>query len=220
MPEVDIGALRVVADHLDPLGLKYAFTGGAVVNLLLDNPELTPARPTKDIDIIVELVSDADYSKIEATLREAGFVNDIEGPICRWHLGKLIVDIMPTIGHLQGLNTQWFSEALEASLVIEYAHTRLRVVSPLALLATKYLAFRERGGGDFFASHDLEDFITVVDGRADIVSEINRASTDFRNYLVQGIRSLMNNEDFREALPGYLPSDGAVRAGCGFLEIS
>lgn len=59
MPEVDIGALRAVADHLNPLGLKYAFTGGSVVNLLLDDPNFAPARPTKDVDVIVELLSGA-----------------------------------------------------------------------------------------------------------------------------------------------------------------
>jgi len=194
MPEVDIGALRAVAERLNPIGLNYAFTGGAVVNLLLDDPDFAPARPTKDVDVIVELVSGGDYSKVETALREAGFLNDVNGPICRWHLGKLIVDIMPTRGERYGLNTQWFAEALETSSILEYAHTELRVVSPLGLLVTKYLTFMERGEGDFFASHDLEDFITVIDGRAEVVSEINEASADFRSYLIQGIRSLMNDD--------------------------
>ncbi|MGJ8640082.1 MAG: hypothetical protein ACSHYA_11900 [Opitutaceae bacterium] len=44
MPEVDIGALRAVASHLDAAGLNYAFTGGSVINLLIDNPDESPAR--------------------------------------------------------------------------------------------------------------------------------------------------------------------------------
>lgn len=218
MSEVDIGALRAVAEHLEPLGLNYAFTGGAVVNLLLDDPDFAPARPTKDVDVIVELVSGGDYGKVEAALREAGFVNDVDGPICRWHLGKLIVDIMPTIGERYGLNTQWFTEALETSSIIEYAHTKLRVVSPLGLLVTKYLTFTERGKGDYYASHDLEDFITVIDGRAEIVSEVDQAPADFRSYLIQSVRSLMSDADFREALPGHLPSDSGSQGRLPILK--
>jgi len=49
------------------------------------------------------------------------------------------------------------------------------LISPAAFLATKYVAFSDRGNGDHYGSHDLEVFITVVDGRADIVAEIRAA---------------------------------------------
>jgi hypothetical protein len=77
MPPLNIGALRAVAARLDPTGLKYACTGGSIVNLLIDNPEFSPARPTDDVDVIVELVSTARYSDIEATLRQHGFEHDM-----------------------------------------------------------------------------------------------------------------------------------------------
>ena len=116
MLPLNIGALRAVAQKLDQTGLAYAFTGGAIVNLLLDNPELSPVRPTDDVDVIIELLSNNRYSEIEAKLRKQGFKHDIsEGaPICRWLLNNVIVDIMPTEGAQIGLNTQWFKEALES----------------------------------------------------------------------------------------------------------
>lgn len=77
MPPLNIGALRAVAGKLDPTGLNYAFTGGSIVNLLIDNPEFSPARPTDDVDVIVELLSTARYSDIEATLRQHGFEHDM-----------------------------------------------------------------------------------------------------------------------------------------------
>ena len=214
MPEVDIGALRAVASRLDAAKLNYAFTGGSVVNLLLDNPDETPARPTTDVDVIVELLAGERYSGVEAVLRESGFSHDdSEGaPICRWRLGKLVVDIMPTAGELIGLNTKWFQEALETAEVVEYAHERLRIVSPVGLLVTKYLTFSERGEGDYYASHDLEDFLTVADGRSRIVEEIDESRSDLRAYLVQGVRALLAEDDFQDALPGYLPPDSASQA--------
>ena len=74
---------------------------------------------------------------------------------------------------------------------------------------TKYLTFTERGEGDFYSSHDLEDFITVIDGRAAIVSEINQAQKELRAYLITSIQALETNADFQDALAGHLPPDTA-----------
>lgn len=95
MPQPNIGALRAVADRLDNLGLRYAFVGGSIVNLLLDHPELSPARPTDDVDVIVEVVTSERYSDVEARLRGLGFNHDDRqgAPRCRWVLGNLTVDI-------------------------------------------------------------------------------------------------------------------------------
>ena len=177
MPALNIGALRAVASKLDSTGLNYAFTGGSIVNLLIDNPEFSPTRPTDDVDVIVELIRTERYSTIEATLRQHGFEHDMSerAPICRWRLGELIVDIMPTQGEQIGLNTTWFAEVLAQSIRTEYAHTPLRIVSAVGFLVTKDLTFTERGEGDFYASHDLEDLLTVIDGRAAIVEEIDEA---------------------------------------------
>jgi hypothetical protein len=38
MPTPNIGALRAVAERLDQLKLNFAFVGGSIVNLLLDDP--------------------------------------------------------------------------------------------------------------------------------------------------------------------------------------
>src|SRR5690606_36270626 len=153
MAEISIGALRSVSDRLNAVRLSYAFTGGAVVNLLLDYPDLSPVRPTDDVDVIVELASEERYSSIETKLRESGFQHDMsEGaPKCRWRLGLLVVDIMPTRGEGIGLNTKWFDEVLSEAQLIEYAGTKLRVVSPVGLLVLKYLTFCERGEDDYYA---------------------------------------------------------------------
>jgi hypothetical protein len=209
MPQLDIGPLRVVSTHLDKTGLEYAFTGGAVVNLLLDNPELASVRPTDDVDVIIEVASEGSYDQLEVILRTSGFQYDMSkgAPICRWLLGSIVVDVMPTDGEKLGLNTKWFEEVLAEAVIIDYAHTSLRVVSPLGLLVTKYLTFTERGEGDFFGSHDLEDFLTVIDGRANIVTEVDEARPDFRHYLVQAVQQLWKDPDFQDSLPGHLPAD-------------
>jgi hypothetical protein len=211
MPLPDLGALRAVSERLDSLGLAYAFVGGAVVNLLLDDPAFSPARPTDDIDVILEVVTTRRYSELESQLRGLGFDHDMRAaaPRCRWVLGGLTVDIMPTDGAFLGLNTAWFKDALATATEREFAHTKLKLVSPVAFLATKHVAFTDRGKGDYYGSHDLEDFVTVIDGRAGIVAEVQQAPAPLRAYVIDSIRRLMQVPAFDEALAGHLAADPA-----------
>lgn len=211
MSQPNLSALRAVADHLDNLGLDYAFVGGSVVNLLLDDPALSPARPTDDVDVILEAVTAQRYSDVEAKLRSLGFDHDMRAtaPKCRWLLGNLTVDIMPSEGGFLGLNPAWFKEALATATVREFGHTQLKLISPVAFLATKHVAFIDRGNGDYYASHDLEDFVTVIDGREMIVTEVNEAPSELRRCVIEYIRGLVAVAAFNEALPGHLPPDRA-----------
>jgi hypothetical protein len=46
----------------------------------------------------------------------------------------------------------------------------------------KLEAFHGRGNDDVMSRHDLEDLITVVDGRAEIVADLRVAAPDVRSY--------------------------------------
>ena len=50
MSQPNLAAMRAVANRLDQLGLNYAFVGGSIVSLLVDEPGLSPARPTDDVE--------------------------------------------------------------------------------------------------------------------------------------------------------------------------
>lgn len=211
MPTPNLGALRAVADRLDALKLNYAFVGGSIVNLLLDDPGFSPARATDDVDVILEVLTTERYSAVEERIRGLGFEHDTrEGaPRCRWVLGDLTVDIMPTDGANLGLNTTWFKEALDTATEKEVAHTRLKLVAPSGFLATKYVAFLDRGRSDYYASQDLEDFVTVIDGRENIVADVHQAPGEMRRFLINAARTLTTTPEFDEALPGHLPPDSA-----------
>lgn len=210
-----ITAMRAVADRLDGLGLNYAFVGGSIVNLLLDQPDRSPARPTDDLDVIVGVLTSQRYSEVEARLRDLGFAHDMSGraPICRWRLGDLTVDIMPTDGAFMGLNTMWFAEALATAKERSVrGGIQLRIVSPAGFLATKLTAFSDRGNGDYYGSQDLEDVLTVVDGRSAIVAELEAAPQALRRYIRDSFRLYIGRADFQEAAAGALPSNEAGQA--------
>lgn len=47
--------VRIVAERLGDVVEDVVFLGGAIVELLITDPAATVARPTKDVDVIVEI---------------------------------------------------------------------------------------------------------------------------------------------------------------------
>jgi hypothetical protein len=68
-----------------------------------------------------------------------------------------------------------------------------------------------RGKMDFYASHDFEDIITVMDGRSEIIEEIKQVDTALKNFLLKQFLEFYNKRDFHDALPGHFN----VYAGLG-----
>jgi hypothetical protein len=177
-------------------------------------------NPTKDVDAIVDVTSYAKYAALAERLRGLGLAEDTTpgAPLCRWRRGDLIVDVMPIDTSVLGFSNRWYPAAIDTAQTARIAGHRVRIVTPALFVATKLEAFHGRGGGDVFASHDIEDIVTVVDGRQEIVDEIAAAAADVRAYVASEVRSLLDNADFVEALSGFLLPDAASQARRPLLE--
>jgi hypothetical protein len=79
----------------------------------------------------------------------------------------------------------------------------IRLITPLCFLATKMEAFLKRGRGGYWASSDLEDIIMLVDGRPEIVTEIQATEPKLKEYLTKQIHHWLQDEAFKEALAGH-----------------
>jgi hypothetical protein len=64
-----------------------------------------------------------------------------------------------------GFSNRWYKPAIDAAAIVALDGFELRVVTTPYFIGTKLEAFRGRGKGDLYASSDLEDIITVLDGR-------------------------------------------------------
>ena len=157
---------------LTPVLNELVFVGGCTTGLFITDPAASGIRPTKDVDAIVDVTSYSQYAALADRLRAIGLVEDTteDAPLCRWRYGTLIVDVMLTDAAVLGFSNRWYPDAIETASTIDVAGHFVRIVTPALFIATKLEAFRGRGGGDAFASHDLEDIIAVIDGRPDIVS--------------------------------------------------
>ena len=207
--------LESVVKTLGPLCEQLVFVGGCAAGLLITEAAAPPVRVTKDVDAIVEIVSLTEYHALERQLESGGFRHDRspDAPICRWTVGNALLDVMPTNESVLGFGNRWYDEAAHTAIqLILPSGRKIRLISPPAFIGTKLEAFHGRGAGDFLASHDLEDIITVVDGRPELSKEVREASFQLREYLVAQIRALLQNHNFLEALPAHLPGDAASQA--------
>ncbi len=74
-------------------------------------------------------------------------------------------------------------------------------------LATKLSAFDGRGEGDYLMSHDIEDIVAVLDGRLEVVDEVQVSPEELRSHLAERFRALLDDARFVEAVSGHLPGD-------------
>ena len=206
-PNADL--LLSAVQKLVPLLDRIVFVGGCAAGLLITDPGAAPVRPTVDVDAIVEIASYAELVALEVLLRQLGFDQPhVEcAPLCRWIQGDLILDLMPTDSSILGFTNRWYSQALENAETVEVGEHKIRLISASYFLATKLEAFHGRGQFDYRMSRDIEDIVTVLDGRQEIVAEVQRSTASLRQYLEDEFSGLLSERDFLEALPGHLLPD-------------
>jgi hypothetical protein len=204
--------LRIAIENLGELADEMVFVGGCTTGLLITDEGAAEVRATDDVDSIIEVTSYAQYNTFSEKLKKIHFREDTRdgAPTCRWVKGETVLDVMPLDEKVLGFTNIWYQPAIDEAEEYEILPgMTIKVISPPYFCATKLEAFDGRGAGDYLASHDLEDIITVIDGRAEIIEEISRAPEDVRNYISGKIRGLLNTRQFLDALPGYLLPDEA-----------
>jgi hypothetical protein len=215
MTNPNLELLEIAAVRLRPLLHEIVFVGGCATGLLITDPAAAPVRRTYDVDAIAEIASYPEYTIFSERLRALGFHEDTsEGaPLCRWQYEGLLLDIMPLDAKILGFSNRWYADALRTAAEVRLrSGLTLRAITAPYFLGTKIEAFRGRGRGDYFASHDLEDFITVVDGRASLLDEVEAASPELRRFVGGAVGALLAEPRFLDALPGYLLPDDANQA--------
>ena len=68
---------------------------------------------------------------------------------------------------------------------------------------TKLEAFKGRGNGDFSASHDLEDLISLIGRMPKLLELIETESSPVAASVLADLRSLSKIDGFIDAVPGF-----------------
>lgn len=196
------------------------FVGGGTTALLITDPAAAEVRPTYDVDSIAEIASYAEYAVFSERLRQLGFAEDQSkgAPICRWTQGEIRLDVMPTDERILGFSNRWYKPVIKNAQSVQLENDlTVRVITAPFFIGTKLEAFKGRGRDDYFTSHDLEDVITVIDGRPSLLDEIRQAPKGLTAYIADETRRLIRNREFVDALPGYLLPDPSSQARLGPL---
>jgi predicted nucleotidyltransferase len=215
MRNPSIDNLEIIAEGLGKLNEEVVFVGGATAGFYVTNPGAPGARPTMDVDCIVELASYAKLAELETKLTKMGFQHDISksAPICRWIFRDIKVDIMPADPAVMGFSNRWYEDGIKRAVEIELPRKKkIRVFSAPYFIASKIEAYNNRGKKDMRTSPDFEDIIYVIDNRNEIVQESLQAENNIREYVQQFLAELLNNPGSNEGIAATLPA-GTGQAG-------
>lgn len=197
--------LELVANKLGDLCDEVVFLGGSTTALFITELGAPDVRSTLDVDCIVDVISLTEYYQFEKKLLQCGFKKAIfEEVLCRWQYDDLILDVMPTNENILGFGNNWYTSAIKNA--INYSLTPQKIIKTVTapyFIATKLEAFKTRGKMDYFASHDFEDVITLLDGRKEIIGEIKNTEDQLKNYLKNSFSDMQKKKQFHDALPGH-----------------
>jgi hypothetical protein len=165
--------------------------------------------------VIIDVASLLEYHRFSERLRELGFREDTDGPVCRWlfnaQAGVVKLDVMPMDESILGFSNRWYKEAIDnASEITLPSGIAIGVVNPAHFLATKFEAFNGRGQGNYF-SHDMEDIVFVLENRSRLIIELMDSSQELKQYLSQQAELVLNDE-FLNVLPGLLNNPDSAEA--------
>jgi len=203
-----------MAQALGPLRERLVFVGGCATGLLVTNPAAADVRPTEDVDAIVEVATLAGYHAMHPLLAERGFKQTMEDgtPPFRWYWNRMQLDLVPVDERVLGFANRWYRPGFASAVTTELRPgLSLRHLDAPHFVATKFEAFNDRGARDVYLSHDLEDIITVIDGRAELADELSAADTSVRSHVIRQMRALLAHPDMQNALPGLVAQP--IRAG-------
>jgi len=205
--------LRKVARSLGDTVSLVVYVGGSVAGLFITDPASAGVRATADVDLVADVSSRGEFWRLEETFRKLGF-RHVPEVVCRWRFDDLFVDLMPPDEGITGTGTnRWYKDAVRTSQTVDIGErVSIRLVTPPYFVATKLEAFLNRGEKDYIASHDLEDVITIVDAREELLDEIASADSKVREYISKLFTQLLDEPAFLESLPGKLRGDAASQA--------
>jgi hypothetical protein len=206
MNSIAIRWLEIIAEATQGLELELVYVGGATLELYLE-PVPFDMRITEDIDGVVEISSLSEYYALGKKLRSIGFTEDTTpgAPLCRWLYQNIVVDIMPTDAGILGFTNRWYKPGIAQALRHRLPSRReILIFSVPYLLASKIEAFSNRGNKDYYASKDLEDIISLLDGAAQLPQAILQAEEQVSIFIQEWLRNFAQLSGVQDIIAGHL----------------
>jgi len=214
MANSNLEFLTGMAHAMGPLCEQVVFVGGCATGLLIAQSLVADARATEDVDAIVEVATLVGYHALADQLMAQGFKQTMADntPPFRWFWIGMQLDLVPLDEKVLGFANRWYRPGFAAAQFATLpTGLQLRHLSAPYFVATKLEAFKDRGNNDVYLSHDLEDIITVVEGRDELLAELAAAPNEVRHFIAEHFQAVLSHTDFSNVLPGIVSQ--SMRAG-------
>jgi predicted nucleotidyltransferase len=168
-----VRAIRAVVAAFGEQAEHFVFVGGCVLGLYA-RAEGPPLRVTEDVDCISSLSPWGLQAKILAELCDAGVIVPDEALMCRYRIvdATVVVDVLSPEGFNVGGVNPWFARAVARAARYPIGEgDAVRAVTPPYFLATKLVAFEDRGPDAQF-SKDAEDIVALAVEVPSLVDEV------------------------------------------------
>jgi predicted nucleotidyltransferase len=198
-------ATKRIALALAELNERVVYVGGAVVSLYIDDTSAEDVRPTKDIDISMEIANLVELEAIREELIKKKFYQTSEDQvICRFRFEDIKVDLMATKAVGWAPANPWFGPGFKNLITFNIDTVVIKCLSLPYYLATKFTAFYDRGSKDPRTSQDFEDIVYILNYTSNIKAQVDEADIEVKEYLINCFRDILEDSIKQEAILGNL----------------
>jgi len=202
---INRAATKKIAQALGAMNERVVYVGGAVVSLYIDDSSARDVRPTKDIDISMEIASIGALEAIREELVQKGFYQSSEDDvICRFRYEDIKVDLMATEAIGWAPANPWFASGYRNRITIEMDGLAIQCLSLPYYVATKFTAFYDRGSKDPRTSQDFEDIVYLLNYTSTLKEQVLEADPEVKAYLIECFQDLLEDAVKQEAILGNL----------------
>ncbi|MFT6054818.1 MAG: hypothetical protein ACJASP_001713 [Roseivirga sp.] len=205
---INRAATQKLAKTLGKLNAEVVYVGGAMVSFYIDDVTADDVRPTKDLDITLEIHTLGELESLREALIKKGLRQSSEDKvICRFRLDDIKVDVMSTKEVGWAPANRWFAPGFERRYQLMLDEMEISLMPLPYFLASKFDAFFNRGSKDPRTSHDFEDIVYILTYTSDLTQKIMEAEDAVRNYLKESFGKIESNKLYQEAIVGNLYAD-------------
>ena len=201
--------IKKVALALGELNKDVIYVGGATVSLYIYDPAADDVRPTKDIDISLQIFSIPQLEELREQLVDRGFLQSADlGAICRFKLDDILVDVMSTKAVGWAPANPWFTDGFDHRKTVLIDDIPIQIMPPPYFLASKFSAFTDRGGNDPRYSKDFEDITYILNNRMDWHEVLMNSMANVKEFLATHLQEINDRSNLQEAMRGHLFYEG------------
>ncbi len=198
---INLKVIGKVAKALGELNDRVVYVGGAIVSLYINDPAAEDIRPTKDIDISLEILTLGELEKLRVLLTQKKFYQTSDETVmCRFMYDDVTVDVMSTKAVGWAPADQWFALGFKHVETRKIEDQQIRILPLAYFLAAKFSAFHDRGAKDPRTSKDFEDITYILDNRLDLIEQIIYSPGDVKQYLKSEFKNILSDSGLQEAL--------------------